>query len=293
MEYGTRPLQGTISHKFPEQTGRRRIGTLPQLQATQLATSQNAEHVRHVDQHLKNHGIVKIGLQFDDDASTYLEQLIRQLNKRHGHGLPITHSASRGSLWDIRPQFTKPPDTYTARSETMNEFPWHTDCSYEESPPRYFALQVMHPDQCGGGTLSVLDTSRLVSLLSPAACKGLALPEFRIAVPPEFIKQHSKTHITGNLLRMDQTKGTAELRFREDLVTPLTSSAAAAFEELQRVLNSANLQSQVMQLTSAMLPRGSIIAMDNRRWLHGRNQVLDPNRHLRRVRWDAEPFTVL
>ncbi|KAJ5728602.1 uncharacterized protein N7483_003110 [Penicillium malachiteum] len=293
MQCGIRLFQDIFSHKFPEQTGRRKIGTLPQLQATQLAISQNAEHVRHVDQHLKNRGIVKIGLQFDDDASTYLEQLILQLHKRHGHGLPITHSALRGSLWDIRPQFTKPPDTHTARSETMNEFPWHTDCSYEESPPRYFALQVIHPDKSGGGTLSVLDTSRLVSLLSPAARKGLTLPEFRIAVPPEFIKQDSKTHITGNLLRMDEAKGMAELRFREDLVTPLTAPAAAAFEELQRVLNSADLQSQVMQLTSAMLPRGSIVAIDNRRWLHGRNQVLDPNRHLRRVRWDAEPFNAL
>lgn len=30
--------------------------------------------------------------------------------------------------------------------------------------------------------------------------------------------------------------------------------------------------------------------MDNERWLHARNEVKDPNRHLRRVRWDAREF---
>ncbi|KAJ5088177.1 hypothetical protein N7456_011793 [Penicillium angulare] len=266
---------------------------LPQLDAARPTAAESADHVRHVDDYLKSRGIVKIGLQFDDDNCIYLEKLIRHLHKSHGHGLPITHSASRGWFWDVRPQPADPVQAHIARSETMKEFPWHTDCSYEANPPRYFALQVIQPDQCGGGTFSALDISRLVSFLSPTARKALRKPKFRIAVPPEFMKHEDAKYITGQLLQADDGCGIARLRFREDLITPLTPAASIAFQELQRTLTSSDMQSEVMNIPSGMLPRGSIIAMDNRRWLHGRNQVLDPNRHLRRVRWDAQPFVQL
>ena len=220
----------------------------------------------------------------------YLERLIRQLHQRHGHGLPITHSASRGWFWDVRPQSISTASVHQARSETMNQFPWHTDCSYEGSPPRYFALQVLQPDQCGGGTLSVLDSTRLVSLLSSSARTALAEPEFRIAVPPEFLKDEKRTHITGPVLLADENQKQAQLRFRSDIIAPLTRRADAAFQELQWVLGSGGARSEVMNLTPEMLPRGSIVVMDNRRWLHARNHVRDPHRHLRRVRWDARPF---
>jgi alpha-ketoglutarate-dependent taurine dioxygenase len=51
----------------------------------------------------------------------------------------------------------------------MFRFEWHTDCSYEEQPPRFFTLQVLQPDRYGGGTLSVLNVDRLLTLLSPFA----------------------------------------------------------------------------------------------------------------------------
>ncbi|KAJ5162499.1 Clavaminate synthase-like protein [Penicillium capsulatum] len=245
--------------------------------------SQNPQHTQHIDYHLKKRGILKISLKFDDDDSIYLERLIRQLHTSHGHGLPITHSASRGWFWDVRPS-PESSNQATARSETMSLFPWHTDCSYEANPPRFFALQVLQPDRCGGGTLSVLDTARLLSLLTPTARLGLAQPEFRITVPPEFIKDETQTHIVGPVLFE------AQLRFRADIIVPLTPRAHAAFQELQDVLGTADAQGEVMHLTAEMLPRGSIVIMDNRRWLHARNAVLDPHRHLRRVRWDACAF---
>lgn len=291
----TRPPRKIVwKHNFlTRKTGKiiqRTFVSVPQLYAADLEAPKNTEHVRQVDQHLKNSGIVKIDLQFEDDNCSYLRQLLLQLHKDHAHGLPTTHSASRGWFWDVRPQLDPPTNAYRARSETMNEFPWHTDCSYEKTPARYFALQVIQPDKCGGGTLSVLDTARLVSLLSPPVLETLGQPEFRINVPPEFLKEEAVRHVVGNLLQMDKQLRTIQLRFREDIITPLTEPAKVAFEELQRALASDEVQSQVMRLTSLMLPRGSIIAMDNRRWLHGRDEVLDPNRYLRRVRWDARPF---
>ncbi|KAJ5658106.1 Clavaminate synthase-like protein [Penicillium longicatenatum] len=288
-----RLLHRRLSWTVPRKASQRTFASVPQLFAGDFGVSKNTEHVRQVNRHLKDSGIVKINLQFEDDHCSYLKQLLLQLHKDHDHGLPTTHSASRGWLWDVRPQPDPPTDAYIARSETMYEFPWHTDCSYENSPARYFALQVVQPDKCGGGTLSVLDTSRLLSLMSPSVLETLGQPEFRINVPPEFIKEEKKTHIIGNLLQVDEKLRTTQLRFREDIITPLTEPAQAAFEELQLALASDVIQSQVVRLTSSLLPRGSIIAMDNHRWLHGRDEVLDPNRYLRRVRWDARPFNNL
>ncbi|KAJ5570100.1 uncharacterized protein N7459_009530 [Penicillium hispanicum] len=268
--------------------------SLPHLHAERLTASQDIRHVQQIDQYLKDRGIVKISLDFEDDECSYLEKLILQLHKYHGHGLPITHSASRGWFWDVRPQpaaLAEAISTSQARSETMNNFPWHTDCSYEVAPPRYFALQVLRADHCGGGTLSVLDTARLMSLLSPQSCEALTQPEFRITVPPEFIKNQNELEIIGPILHVEESGGKAQLRFRADIVSPLTSRADVALQELQQVLVSAELRSEVMDLTPQALPRGSIVVMDNRRCLHARNHVRDPQRHLRRVRWDARPFT--
>ena len=173
----------------------------------------------------------------------------------------------------------------------MNEFPWHTDCSYEASPPRFFALQVLHPDQCGGGTLSVLKVDNLLKLLSESTRAALQKKDYLITVPPEFRKTDNKDEsIVGSLLAPDPQSGSLALRFREDIFTPLTGEAGLALEELKSVLLGPKAQSEVVHLTAEMMPRGSIVIMDNRRWLHGRNQVKDPRRHLKRVRWDARPF---
>jgi alpha-ketoglutarate-dependent taurine dioxygenase len=177
-----------------------------------------------------------------------------------------------------------------ARSETMEEFPWHTDCSYEACPPRFFALQVLQPDRCGGGTLSVLEVAKLLSHLSPAARQQLAQPEYEMRVPPEFVKDGGGRTIVGSILAPDMDETCPQVRFRDDIITPLTPGATRAFQELKDILGSPWVKEQILHLTPQQLPEGSIIIIDNRRWLHARNHVRDPNRHLRRIRWDAQAF---
>lgn len=75
----------------------------------------------------------------------------------------------------------------------------------------------------------------------------------------------------------------SQLRFREDITVPLTLDASKALDELKEILYSA-AQEESLHLPPQSLPQGSIIMIDNRRWLHSRNEVKDPNRHLRRVR---------
>ncbi|KAJ5644422.1 Taurine catabolism dioxygenase TauD/TfdA [Penicillium longicatenatum] len=110
-------------------------------------------------------------------------------------------------------------------------------------------------------------------------------------VPPEFAKTSGEQHIIGNLLAMNPRKNYgSQLRFRDDITVPLTQNAAQALEELKRILYGNKTQVEALNLALHSPPQSSIIMMDNRRWLHSRNDVKDPNRHLRRVRWDAASF---
>ncbi|RFU78100.1 hypothetical protein TARUN_4162 [Trichoderma arundinaceum] len=265
---------------------------VPNLEAPDLSYAREPGHVHSVSEKLQQNGILKVTLGFADSKSQYLERLLWSLHQSHGHQLPIAHSATRGWFWDVLPATTSfQTANCQARSETMEEFPWHTDCSYENPPPRYFALHVLQPDRYGGGTLSVMNVERLSELLSPTTRISLARPEYLIRTPPEFTKHPSQQHIVGSLLLADEEGRPTMMRFREDLLTPLSERAAAALEELKQALQGTEAQSHsTLHLTPKTLPEQSIILIDNRRWLHARNHIKDPERHLRRVRWDAVPF---
>ncbi|KAE8366534.1 hypothetical protein BDV27DRAFT_143527 [Aspergillus caelatus] len=295
MNIGTNPRQYLAGRQRPtRQFATDTLPVVPHLVARVLVDSQHLQHVRDVHNHLKHHGILKISLGFPDDESQYLESLVVSLSKNHGHGLPITHSASCGWFWDVRPsETTFQTENHQARSETMEEFPWHTDCSYEHAPPRFFALQVLHPDRYGGGTLSVMKIDQISQFLSPATKAALLEPEYQITIPPEFIKNPDRRHIVGSLCAIDtQVQGhSLMMRYRDEIVTPLSPRAAAALKELKGALkNTEALSQSTLHLTAADLPARSIILLDNYRWLHARNGIKDPARHLRRVRWNAVLF---
>ncbi|KAI0545202.1 hypothetical protein F4679DRAFT_576311 [Xylaria curta] len=273
--------------------------TVPHLTAPTIGYSKDQDHVRQVDAQLRKDGILKISLKFADPDSRYLEQLVLGLNKHCGHQAPISHSATRGWFWDVRPETNSfQTANHQARSETMEDFPWHTDCSYEELVPRYFALQVLQHDRYGGGTLSAMNIQRLNQLLSPSTQASLMRKEYGINIPKEFVKNSAKGQIVGNLMAIDPESQSCLMRFRRDILTPLTPSASDALEELDACLRApesaaeSKLAMSTVHLTSSDFPSGTIIMMDNRRWLHARNDIKDPKRHLRRLRWDAVPFPV-
>lgn len=268
---------------------------LPCLEAPELGLAQHLDHVRQVSQQLEQTGMLKIRLGFHDRDSNYLQQLLFSLHKHYKHQLPISHSATRGWFWDVRPSKTLfQAGNHQARSETMDEFPWHTDCSYEDPPPRYFALQVLQHDRYGGGTLSVMNVDRLSEFLSLSTREALRAPEYRISIPAEFIKDPNQKHIIGTVFGTSNDSQTTVIRFREDILEPLTERAHQALAELKETLLREEAQAHsTVHLKATDLPKGSIILMDNRRWLHSRNHINDPERHLRRVRWDVRPFDSL
>lgn len=120
---------------------------VPNVEAPNISQAQELFHVHSVSEMLCQYGILKINLGFDDNKSQYLEQLLLSLHQHHGHRLPIAHSASKGGLWYVLLTTTSfQTANCQACSETMDEFPWHTDFSYENPLPRYFALHVLQPD---------------------------------------------------------------------------------------------------------------------------------------------------
>ncbi|KAJ2992669.1 hypothetical protein NUW58_g2089 [Xylaria curta] len=266
--------------------------TIPHLTAPSFEHARQRYHVDSVNEHLQQKGILKISLGFPDPDSQYLKELVISLHEHHGHQLPISHSASQGWFWDVRPSSTSfQTANHQARSETMENFPWHTDCSYEELPPRFFALHVLQHDRFGGGALSIMNIQQLSESLSASTRTSLMRQEYNITIPLEFIKEPTKQNIVGSILAADQEGQPGIMRYRRDILTPLTERASKALQELDMSLERTEAQSRSrVDLAAEDIPAGSIILMNNHRWLHARNNINDPKRHLRRVRWDAVPF---
>ncbi|KAL8651648.1 MAG: hypothetical protein Q9210_003136 [Variospora velana] len=264
------------------------LSDIPRLAASRLEDSSQQAHTGAIAAALRGPGVAIVDLQFPDASSEYLRRLVLGLGKHHSHGRPLTHSATRGWFWDVRPKKTAEPQ---ARSESRQDFPWHTDCSYESHPPQFFALHVLHADRNGGGTLSALNVSRALEKLKPATFESLSRPEFRIKVPPEFAK--GVDSITGCLVGRGEELSGVHIRYRADIIEPLSSDASDALEEVGQLLASGgdtDARDAQVDFSPDVLTDNTIVLMDNTRWLHARNEVRDPVRHLRRVRWGQREF---
>ena len=263
--------------------------SVPRFTAHGFHDIQNQQHVAFIHQSLRDVGISVIDLRFFDGGSVYLSDLILALGHRHGHGPPIPHSGTQGWYWDVRP---KEKGANRARSETSQNFPWHTDCSYESQPPQYFGLHVLHADQYGGGTLRIMNTARLLGMLSNISYESLSRPEFQIKVPPEFYKGIAS--IYGNVIKKDDKGDSVCVRYRSDIFQPVSSGAEKALREFDELLggHAENVFGNLgIELTAKDLPDNSIVLIDNGRWLHSRTEINDSQRHLRRVRWGRRDFT--
>jgi len=317
------------------------ISEIRRLAVSVLNESKDKFHVKAVNDALQKDGFLIVDLKFHDPESNYLLQLIHSLEEQYGHGPPLSHSPTRGWFLDV-----KPTPRGVARSEGTIDLPWHTDCSYDTHPPRFFALHVLQADRYKGGTLSILKVSEILGNLSEDTVKALRAPEFRILVPKEQAKGiddiigpllkpaedclpaqvpqvcpllGTNGNRTGPLRRKHIRETSQEIvskqprkfsdhgekslapiqskfgggfliRFRADIVEPLTLRASSALAELNRALAAAKAGNSCLQLTARDLPTGSVVLLDNGRWLHARNEMKDAERHMRRIRWDSTEF---
>ncbi|KAF8529929.1 hypothetical protein BDD12DRAFT_800179 [Trichophaea hybrida] len=260
-----------INHSEP-----RYLDVPPEARITASSLETFKNQVKPAREALEKYGLAVVHLSFDDPKSTYMVSLTDSLGKPHAH------SSSHGILWDVKP--VEGIDTEnSARSETMGCFPWHTDCSFEHSPPRYLGLHVIHSDRLGGGKLRLVRSDTIVSRLDDSSLASLQSPLYRIDVPKEFHK--GVDHIIGPIVSSD---GQRKLRYRRDIIQPLTEEAEKALATLDDIFATLGEDEEVAG--DDMMRDGTVILVDNARLLHARTHISDPNRWLRRVRWGQEAF---
>ncbi|KAM3558686.1 hypothetical protein ARSEF4850_004482 [Beauveria asiatica] len=163
---------------------------------------------------------------------------------------------------------------------------WDTD---------FFGLHVLQHDRGGGGILSAINMEQLGGKDLPRCRQERggrsARNEFTITVPPEFAKDPNQASIVSIVMAAAEG-GASVMRYRRDLLESLTAGAEGELRGLDGLPGGAGgaeslAARSTMHLTAKDRPSGTIILIDNRRWLHVRNYIKDPDRHLRRIQWDA------
>lgn len=230
---------------------------IPKLTAQSLDDLKAAECL----QALESAGAVILSLAFPDPESRALLALASAL------GQPHPHSASGEILWDVRPSVAS---GLGPRSQTSLPFPLHTDCAFEDPTPRFIGLQVIRRDSKGGGVSLLVDGLQALELLAPGQRQTLTR-DYLFRVPKEFYKGVWQARLP--------IVHQGALRYRREIIDESECSeeqleALSRFEEI--------LTQQARELS---LDESSILLLDNRRFLHGRTEVLDPLRHLTRVRF--------
>lgn len=189
-------------------------------------------------------------------------------------GTPRPHDAQGRCIWDVRIGGTSGSERL-AVSHTGAAFAFHTDASYEPDMPGYFALYAVQGDRLGGGLSLVVPAGSIIDQLSPRALRVLSTRRFALRVPLEFRKSVDTIHTA--LIGADH-----QLRYRGDLIVRegLDARRAAALAEFEAVL------ADPAHWRRLSLASGQLLLLDNRRHLHARTRVLDPRRHLKRLRFD-------
>ncbi|KAK7058106.1 hypothetical protein R3P38DRAFT_2844348 [Favolaschia claudopus] len=223
---------------------------------------------------LKEKGVVVIDLEFVDERSHFMLQLVEKMG-----GVADSHSSNGTS--------------HTNRRGCKAAKPTRSHGTLTTNPQRFFGIHVLHPDLLGGGIFRVLPAADLISLLSPSTVSTLLNHEFTIHVPAEFHKSHPTTR--GRLLSRCPQTGHYLLRFRRDILASPPSrdpKANAAVEELNALLDKE--ETKGWRFADDVYKANAVVLMDNAiyvpyaRFLHMRTEIKDKRRLLRRVRFNMK-----
>lgn len=235
------------------------------------ASSPSADLVSACRRLLDSRGLAIVRVDLSADAHTqFMTTLVNQLGAAEGHDI------GGRLVWDVR--FTSGG---IARSHNMDEFPMHTDCSYEDPAPRYIALLVLRADAQRQGVSRLVRVADVLAAMPAALVDALRRPCFKYKVPPEFYR--GKATLTAPVL---MGGGDDLMRFREDIVSvdeEAAGESAGVCGEALRALS--DIVRDEERCRYRWLPEGHLMLLDNARYLHGRTPFEDPNRHLQRMRF--------
>lgn len=229
---------------------------------------------------LFKHGFIIIRCGFEDKKSIFFKSLINHL------GIPLNHNSNNEDcLWHIR--YQKIGDvTDLARSHGKKLFPIHTDASFEHNPPRYFALQVQRSDKYNGGQSIMVKFKDILDNLSEEDVTILRNQQIDLKIPPEFLKSNEKTHRGRVFSRNTDKLGHILCRYRQDILlntNELPSNVTKTLDKLNQLIDVE--KSEIIKYHN--LNDKEILIVDNARWLHGRTEVNDKDRHLVRIRFQT------
>ena len=216
---------------------------------------------------LNNYGLCILTLEYRDNSASFM-QIVQNL------GIPHSHKEKDSFLWDIKIPSKNKDAPPIARSHKDQEFHFHTDCSYEENIPDYFALYVLHADQKSGGKNLIVDIKSVINCLSEESLKTLQNNPVLIKVPEEFFKGIDS-------IRACIIDENNNIRYRREIIdfNHLTPKQLKAIDELEHLVYSPEF------CRGLILRDDQIFILSNKKYLHARTQIKDPERHLQRIRF--------
>lgn len=216
------------------------------------------------------HGWSCVPLEPGDVTGESMQEIVRAL------GTPIVQNAAGATVWNVRHHPEAARRINAPRSWTLDEFPFHTDGSFEDPQPSHIALYVVQADRYGGGQTQLKNVAKILSHVTPASLRALRSTRFRIHVPDEFTKDVGAR-------RLPIVYGDGLMRYRRELIDDrdATDEQRVALSELVDAV-------ETVQPVCLNLRSSDLLVVDNGRWLHARTEIRDPQRHLLRMRFEME-----
>jgi alpha-ketoglutarate-dependent taurine dioxygenase len=216
------------------------------------------------------HGWSRVTLEPGDVTGSSMQDIVRTL------GTPLTQDASGALVWHVRQQPEAEARGDAPRSWTLDEFPFHTDGSFEDPQPAWVALYCVQADRFGGGETQLKSVHEILARVSLENLQVLRTTRYRFAVPPEFRRDLPER-------ALPIVYGPNLMRYRREQILDEGCSPRQreALAELVDAVES-------VQPVCFHLRSGDLLLLDNGRYLHARTAVLDPDRHLLRMRFTLD-----
>jgi alpha-ketoglutarate-dependent taurine dioxygenase len=218
---------------------------------------------------LQQQGMALVDADPGDAEGRELRHIVGQL------GTAEQHDRLGRVIWHIRYDAQAAARGATP-SLTMEPLPFHTDGAFEDPSPRYLAQYVVREDRFGGGETLLVDVAPVLRRLSTEALGVLRETRFRFYAPAEYNK--GVPYRDAPILF-----GDGLIRYRREIIDQdICPEASWALDELDAAINA-------VEPLRLGLHSGTILLLDNARFLHARTEVRDPERHLLRMRFSFDP----
>lgn len=234
---------------------------------------QNAPALDEVRWRLQRDGLALIKAAPGDAEGREVRRIVEQL------GTAEVHDRLGQTVWNIRYDAAAAARGATA-SLTLESLPFHTDGAFEDPSPRYLAQYVVREDRFGGGETLLVDVAKVQGRLSAETLAILGTTHFRFHAPAEYAKG-------AGFRDAPILFGDGLMRYRRAIIDDhQQAEAKSALDELDAAI-------AAVEPLRLRLHSGEILLLDNARFLHARTEVLDPQRHLLRMRFSCQAATLV